>query len=68
MENVHTVVDEVQPRLLKMRSGRWLAVSEPGSRLTLGVDGETPDQALGLFREAVQRWRTILDKPLEGRI
>lgn len=63
MQNVPTSVDEMTPRLVRMKSGAWLAVSESGSSLTLGIEGNTPDLALAGFREAVHKWRHLLDEP-----
>ena len=34
-----------EPRLIPTSYGRWLAVSQPGSRLGIGVIGDTEEDA-----------------------
>lgn len=36
--------DQIQPVLLRRLSGGWLAVSRPGSILSIGVAAESPER------------------------
>ncbi len=56
-------IDAIEPRLLRRERGGWLAVSELGSPTTLGVEGNTVDQARERFAAAVRARRAILDEP-----
>jgi hypothetical protein len=48
-----------EPRLIPTSYGRWLAVSQPGSRLRIGVIGDTEEDALQRFAAEREAWRAI---------
>ena len=47
------------PQLIPTSYGRWLAVSEPGSRLRIGVVGDTEEDALRRFAAEREAWRLL---------
>ena len=59
---------EVRPRLLRRLCGGWLAVSEDGSALLIGVEGATEEEARQRFAEALVRWGLLWSKePVSAR-
>jgi hypothetical protein len=48
---------EISPRLVARRCGGWLAVTEATSIVRIGVEGETEEQARGLFSDALRRYQ-----------
>lgn len=58
-----TEVLAIQPRTMRVRTG-WLAVSEPGSALVIGVEAESETEAVERFTEALQRWASWGDESL----
>lgn len=57
----------IQPRVLRLANGDYLAVSEVGAPVTLGVPGNTADLARGAFTATLQKWSVWFDEPSEGR-
>ncbi|HEX9312816.1 MAG TPA: hypothetical protein VGA30_08345 [Actinomycetota bacterium] len=49
---------EPKPRVFKARSG-WLAVSQPGSTLLIGVTGSSEEDALQRFRDEIAAWKRL---------
>lgn len=60
-------LDHIEPRLLRLDSGGWMAVSEPGAPLALGVTGKTADSARERFAAALRAWIALLDEPVIER-
>lgn len=50
----------IEPRLTETADGSWLAVSGARAPLSLGVFGETAEDARLLFEEALERRVAIL--------
>jgi len=48
-----------EPRLIQTTYGRWLAVSQPGSQLRIGVIGETEEDARQRFVDEREAWRAL---------
>jgi hypothetical protein len=61
-------LSQVKPRLIARQTGGWLAISEPGSVLSIGVTAETEDVALARFALALKEWVVILDRHVEDQI
>lgn len=53
-------LERIAPRLLERRCGGWLAASEAGAPLRIGVTAETEDLARIAFAQAVKEWNRIL--------
>lgn len=49
-----------QPRLLRRENGGWLAVSEPGAPISIGVIGLTSEIARDRFKTEAAAWRRLL--------
>ena len=58
-----TQVMSIRPQLVRVRLG-WLAVSEPGSPLGIGVQAETPEEARASFQRALGSWAALCEAPL----
>lgn len=41
----------------------WLAVSEPGSILSVGTVGSTSEQAAAAFAAEIEAWAVLVGKP-----
>ncbi len=54
-------IEDVRPKLIKRACGGWLAVSEEGSPIGLGVEGASEQDARTRFEEAVREWRALAD-------
>ena len=50
------------PRVILRATGGWLAVSEPGAFLSIGVTGTSEDDARERFAWAVHEWTMLLDR------
>lgn len=50
---------QIQPTMLRRLSGGWLAVSEAGSTLCIGVAGDTEEEARTKFHHAVEAWQEL---------
>jgi hypothetical protein len=48
-----------EPRLIPTSYGRWLAISQPGSRLRIGVIGDTEEDARQRFAAEREAWRVL---------
>ena len=57
----------VEPRLVERACGGWLAVSEPGAFLRVGVEGRTADEARERFRLEVLAWAALWDDTRGGQ-
>jgi hypothetical protein len=55
MDDVSRQILSIEPRVWHGKSG-WLAVSEPGSVLNVGVVGDTEEAARGRFRDELEAW------------
>lgn len=55
-----TAILAINPKILRVRQG-WLAVSQPGSPLGIGVQAETEEEAREGFGQALQRWAALVD-------
>jgi len=51
----------IQPRLMRCEGGEWMAVSQAGSPLHIGVSGPTDDKARARFTEALVEWAKLLE-------
>lgn len=51
--------DQIQPVLLRRLSGGWLAVSRPGSILSIGVAAESSEEAVDRFKLALTAWQRL---------
>ena len=51
----------IQPRLMRCEGGEWMAVSQSGSPLNIGVSGPTPEKARARFTEALEEWAKLLE-------
>jgi hypothetical protein len=51
-----------EPRLIPTAYGSWLAISQPGSRLRIGVIGETEEDALQRFAVEREAWRVLHER------
>jgi hypothetical protein len=47
------------PQLIPTAYGRWLAISQPGSGLRIGVIGDTEEDALRRFAAEREAWRLL---------
>jgi len=50
-----------EPEVRQTRSG-WVASSGAGSRLKIGVRGQTAEEARHRFDVSVERWRELITK------
>lgn len=50
---------DVRPKLLRRLSGGWLAVSEDGASLRIGVEGGTYDEAEAAFYRERAAWTAL---------
>ena len=53
----------IRPVLIERTRGGWLAVSQAGSELRIGVVGDTEKQARQRFADALKKWAKLLDEP-----
>lgn len=60
MKIARTEILEIVPFLMRVRAG-WLAVSEPGSPLRIGVQAETPEDARLQFQDSLRAWAELGD-------
>ena len=51
---------QIQPRILRCEGGAWMAVSEAGAALPIGVVAQTPESARLRFTEALRSWVVLL--------
>lgn len=51
------------PVLVERDYGGWLAVSESGSRIRIGVIGDSEGEARSKFAATVAEWEKLLDEP-----
>jgi hypothetical protein len=51
-----------EPQLIPTAYGRWLAISQPGSRLRIGVLGETEEDARQRFAAEREAWRVLHER------
>ena len=56
----------IQPRVLRLANGDYLAVSEAGAPLTLGMPGKTADLAREAFTATLQKWSVWFDESSAG--
>jgi hypothetical protein len=61
------MVTNLEPHLIERRTGGWLAVTEDGSPVQIGVVGDTEDEARERFREALARWRAAYERPVDQK-
>jgi hypothetical protein len=52
----------IEPTLRRRENGGWLAISEPGAPLRIGVEGATADEARRRFVQALGEWVVLLDE------
>lgn len=57
-----TEVKAIKPRLMRVRQG-WLAVSEEGAALVIGVQADTEGEATRRFHQSLETWAALLDDP-----
>jgi hypothetical protein len=60
MQDARSIILAIKPEVMRTRAG-WLAVSEPGSLICIGTVGNTEDEALRHFQEALQAWQRLHD-------
>ena len=51
------------PQLIPTDYGRWLAISQPGSGLRIGVIGDTEEDALRQFAAEREAWQLLHEQP-----
>lgn len=49
----------IRPETRRARAG-WMAISQPGSSLGIGVVGRTEQQAQKRFEETLRKWADLL--------
>lgn len=54
--------DLIEPRLLRREGGGWLAISEPGAKLRIGVVADTADEARARFGRELAAWQSLLNE------
>lgn len=52
---------QIEPTVLERGCGGWLAVSEPGAPLKIGVEGDTEQQARERFAVALAAWHRLFE-------
>jgi hypothetical protein len=57
-----TTVRTINPKFVQTHAG-WLAVSEAGSPLGIGVLGATKREADQRFAKELEAWATLCEKP-----
>lgn len=53
------------PRIIKRHCGGYLAVSEEGSRFTVGVEGDTEEEVRQRFQESLKMWERTTENAEE---
>jgi hypothetical protein len=51
-----------EPQLIPTTYGRWLAISQPGSQLRIGVLGDTEEDARQQFAAEREAWRLLHER------
>ena len=49
----------IQPRVKRARAG-WMAITESGSSLGIGVLGRTEEEVRARFQEALEKWADLI--------
>ena len=49
----------IQPRVKRARAG-WMAITESGSSLRIGVQGRTEEEVRARFQEALEKWADLI--------
>ncbi len=64
MDEVSRQILAIEPRVWHGRSG-WLAVSEPGSVLIVGVVGDSEEAARAAFQDELEAWCRLHESRME---
>jgi hypothetical protein len=67
MEGFTARFADMRPVLRRAESGMWLALSDIGAPIRIGVIGLTRDEAVERFRAETEAWRILLDESAVGR-
>lgn len=51
----------LEPDLIQLQYGGWLATSGRQTKLRIGVIGKTRDEARDLFAAALRRWKELFE-------
>lgn len=57
-----TGYDHPEPQLIRRQNGGWLAISGPGARVRVGVEGDTADEARQKYVAELAAWLAALDQ------
>ncbi len=64
MDETGSQILAIEPRVWHGRSG-WMAVSEPGSVLNVGVVGDTEEAARQQFQDELEAWCRLHESRIE---
>lgn len=64
MDEISQRIGDIQPVVREGRSG-WMAVSAPGSVLSVGVVGDTEEAARSRFQETLEAWCRLHESRIE---
>lgn len=56
---------QIKAALVRRENGGWLAVSEEGAPLRIGVTASSADEARSRFAWAIHEWSILLDEQTE---
>lgn len=60
MTSFHDRFANMRPRILPRAGGGWLAASQDGAPIAIGVWGNTTEEARERFTAAVETWSALL--------
>lgn len=63
MTAVCAAVRESKPSLYRVKAGGWLAVSGESDRLSIGIKGDSPEDALQSWKETRDRLVDLINAP-----
>jgi hypothetical protein len=66
MKKIFNLIQNIQPKICRRKCGGYLAVSEEGSSLRIGVIGQSEEEARRLFKQEILEWVKILGKADEN--
>jgi len=58
---------QVEPILIRRENGGWLAVTQAGTPITMGVVGWSAEDARSAFVRAAREWAWLQNEPAENR-
>jgi len=63
--NIESGDSDAAPRLIQRECGGWLAVSQAGAQLRIGVTAQTEQDARTHFFKALKEWRELRESPID---